>query len=61
METGFICSFCGKMQKDVFALIAGPSVYICDECIELCVKIIAIQKEEVLPKRSRWGKWRKNK
>ncbi|MDR1294852.1 MAG: ATP-dependent Clp protease ATP-binding subunit ClpX [Bifidobacteriaceae bacterium] len=35
------CSFCGKSQKQVRKLIAGPSVYICDECIELCNEIIA--------------------
>jgi len=34
------CSFCGKTQKQVKKLIAGPSVYICDECIELCNEII---------------------
>lgn len=34
------CSFCGKDQKDVRRLIAGPSVYICDECIHLCSEII---------------------
>lgn len=33
------CSFCGKSQHDVSKLIAGPSVYICDECVELCVGI----------------------
>ncbi|MDR1187397.1 MAG: ATP-dependent Clp protease ATP-binding subunit ClpX [Bifidobacteriaceae bacterium] len=41
------CSFCGKSQKHVRKLIAGPSVYICDECIDLCNEIIA---EEVAPK-----------
>src|SRR6201998_1493083 len=35
------CSFCGKSQHEVKKLIAGPSVYICDECIELCNDIIA--------------------
>jgi len=35
------CSFCGKSQEEVKKLIAGPSVYICDECIELCKDIIA--------------------
>ncbi|HVM20766.1 MAG TPA: ClpX C4-type zinc finger protein, partial [Egibacteraceae bacterium] len=34
------CSFCGKSQKQVKKLIAGPGVYICDECIELCNEII---------------------
>ncbi|RAV33022.1 ATP-dependent Clp protease ATP-binding subunit ClpX [Corynebacterium heidelbergense] len=40
------CSFCGKSQKQVRKLIAGPGVYICDECIELCNEII---EEEMLP------------
>ena len=35
------CSFCGKSQKEVKKLIAGPTVYICDECIDLCNDIIA--------------------
>ena len=34
------CSFCGKAQHQVVKLIAGPGVYICDECIELCNDII---------------------
>ena len=43
------CSFCGKSQKEVKKLIAGPTVYICDECIELCNDIIAEEygQEEV--------------
>ena len=40
------CSFCGKSQKQVIKLIAGPGVYICDECIELCVEIIEEEKVE---------------
>jgi ATP-dependent Clp protease ATP-binding subunit ClpX len=34
------CSFCGKSQHDVRKLIAGPSVFVCDECVELCNDII---------------------
>src|SRR5437867_12144108 len=34
------CSFCGKSQEQVRKLVAGPGVYICDECIELCTEII---------------------
>ncbi len=37
----FRCSFCGKSQADVKKLIAGPGVFICDECVELCLPIIA--------------------
>jgi len=40
-----VCSFCGKSQKEVKKLIAGPSVYICDECIDLCNDIIIEEKE----------------
>lgn len=40
------CSFCGKGQDQVRRLIAGPGVYICDECIELCSEIIAEEFEE---------------
>ncbi|MEY3213855.1 MAG: ATP-dependent Clp protease ATP-binding subunit ClpX [Pseudomonadota bacterium] len=39
------CSFCGKSQKEVRKLIAGPSVYICDECVELCNEIITEESE----------------
>ena len=34
------CSFCGKTQEQVRKLVAGPGVYICDECIELCTEIV---------------------
>jgi hypothetical protein len=40
-EGGLSCSFCGKSQHEVKKLIAGPTVYICDECISLCNDIIA--------------------
>ncbi len=44
-EKDLTCSFCGKSQKDVRKLIAGPSVYICDECVELCNDIITEEYE----------------
>ncbi|NUN14232.1 MAG: ATP-dependent Clp protease ATP-binding subunit ClpX [Myxococcales bacterium] len=49
--TNLCCSFCGKSQKEVKKLIAGPTVYICDECIGLCNDIIAeeIDREEKFP------------
>lgn len=52
-EGKLYCSFCGKSQKEVRKLIAGPTVYICNECIELCNEIIADEeaKEGVLKKR----------
>jgi len=40
------CSFCGKTQEQVKRLVAGPGVYICDECIELCSEIIEEEFEE---------------
>ena len=43
------CSFCGKSQHEVRKLIAGPSVFICDECIELCNDIIREESQADLP------------
>ena len=40
----FFCSFCGKSQDEVNKIVAGPDVYICDECVELCRMII---KEDI--------------
>ncbi|MCK4840889.1 MAG: ATP-dependent Clp protease ATP-binding subunit ClpX, partial [Methylococcales bacterium] len=40
------CSFCGKSQDEVKKLIAGPSVYVCDECVELCNDIIRDELQE---------------
>ncbi len=45
METQLRCSFCGKTQKEVKKLIAGPSVFICDECVFLCMEIIFDQDD----------------
>ena len=42
------CNFCGKSQQEVPKLIAGPSVYICDECVDLCNEIIKDEFEEAL-------------
>ena len=44
MNDNLFCSFCGKNQKEVQKLIAGPAVYICDECIQLCSEIIEEEK-----------------
>lgn len=43
-ERGVCCSFCGKPQNEARRLIAGPGVYICDECIELCMSILDDEK-----------------
>ncbi len=57
------CSFCGKSQREVKKLIAGPTVYICDECIELCNDIIAEEygRDEVSTETSRVPKPREIK
>ena len=44
LNDNLFCSFCGKNQKEVKKLIAGPAVYICDECIQLCSEIIEEEK-----------------
>ena len=45
------CSFCGKSQHEVRKLIAGPSVFICDECVELCMDIIREENKTSMVKR----------
>ena len=47
-EKPLYCSFCGKSQHEVKKLIAGPSVFICDECIELCTDIVQDEVEEAV-------------
>jgi hypothetical protein len=39
------CSFCGKSQHTVAALIQGPSVLICDECVDVCIEVLSTNKE----------------
>ena len=41
------CSFCGKSQAEVKKLVAGRGVYICDECIEVCINIVADEMNEM--------------
>jgi hypothetical protein len=43
------CSFCGKTQAEVLQLIAGPRVFICNECVQLCVRIVSTEHPEWLP------------
>jgi ATP-dependent Clp protease ATP-binding subunit ClpX len=50
MNDNLFCSFCGKNQKEVTKLIAGPAVYICDECIQLCSEIIDEESEKATAK-----------
>ena len=46
------CSFCGKSQHEVRKLIAGPSVFVCDECIELCTDLIRAEGNNTVPGKS---------
>jgi len=48
------CSFCGKSQHEVRKLIAGPTVFICDECVELCMDIIKEESKDTFRQTSRW-------
>ena len=43
------CSFCNKAQRDVRKLIAGPSVHICDECVDICLGILADERTDDRP------------
>ena len=43
------CSFCGKAQTEVKTLVAGPGVFICDECVQLCQSIIAKKAPQEVP------------
>ena len=45
----FRCSFCGKTQDQVRRLVAGPNVYICNECIRLCHEIVSEEVESISP------------
>lgn len=46
-DTKLRCSFCGKSQEQVHKLIAGPGVYICDQCIDLCTEIMEDEMDEI--------------
>lgn len=48
---GLVCSFCGKTSDEVKKIIVGPGVYICDECVELCVDLCKENNEAIAPKR----------
>jgi ClpX C4-type zinc finger len=49
-----LCSFCGKSQHEVRKLIAGPTVFICDECVELCMDIIGGREQVLVGEVARW-------
>jgi ATP-dependent Clp protease ATP-binding subunit ClpX len=46
-KTTLFCSFCFKNSDEVLALIAGPDAFICDECVGLCIPIIAEAREKL--------------
>jgi ATP-dependent Clp protease ATP-binding subunit ClpX len=45
-EKAYRCSFCGKDVNEVFMLVAGPAVFICDECIEKAQELVRAKKED---------------
>ena len=45
----YYCSFCAKTQQEVDHLIAGPTVFICDECVELCMRIVLEKRSNARP------------
>lgn len=47
----YYCNFCGKSTKEVIAMIAGPTTFICDECIELCTSMFAEEAAKVAAQR----------
>src|SRR5271157_2272987 len=49
-KNALYCSFCGKSQHEVRKLIAGPTVFICDECVELCTDIVSEENKSSLAK-----------
>src|SRR6202021_1471331 len=49
-KNSLYCSFCGKSQHEVRKLIAGPTVFICDECVELCMDIVGEENKYLLRK-----------
>jgi hypothetical protein len=55
------CSFCGKSQHEVRKLIAGPSVFICDECVDLCNDIIREEVQEAQAEAARINCLRRKK
>lgn len=59
VKKGFCCSFCGKSQHEAARLVAGPGVYICNECVELCNQIIAEEPKkdvhDAVARRARGG------
>ena len=53
------CSFCGKNETEVFKLVAGPRVYICDECIAIASQIVSDSRPDAQPPKVEPSAWRK--
>ena len=51
-NNSLFCSFCGKSQHEVKKLIAGPTVFVCDECVELCMDIIKDETKGTIKKQN---------
>lgn len=49
------CTFCGKLHTEVNKLVAGPGVYICDECVTLCVQVIGEATDAAPPSLPEWA------
>lgn len=54
-ESEWRCSFCGKLHTEVGKLVAGPGVYICNECVDLCVSVIAEATTAETPSVPEWA------
>jgi ATP-dependent protease Clp ATPase subunit len=57
MADRYYCSFCGKRQDEVRKLIAGPSVFICDECVTLCADICAEDRPSRVAGEAEYDSW----
>jgi hypothetical protein len=49
------CSFCGRLHTEVGKLVAGPGVYICDECVNLCIDVLAVASPAQPPAIPEWS------
>ncbi len=51
------CSFCGKSDREVQAMVAGVAVFICDECLDVCVEIIAYRHRGAADGEAEYASW----
>lgn len=57
MSDALYCSFCGKSNDEVFKLIAGPTVFICDGCVDICAEIVTEAREILLTRFAKTIGW----